>query len=82
VCVASSVLAQIMNIRCSKLPSFHLLLSLFLFLFIRFLRAEKAYKDGLYYNPNNPFLLQSWAVMLEKIGKTPEVMISVEDAMQ
>ena len=36
-------------------------------------RAEKIYKDGLYYNPNNPYLLQSWAVMLEKIGKMPEV---------
>ena len=57
---------------------FFLLLSFFFFFFfyfIRFLRAEKAYKDGLYYNPNNPFLLQSWAVMLEKIGKTPEVMM-------
>ena len=38
------------------------------------LLAEKSYKDGLYYNPNNPFLLQSWAVMLEKLGKIPQAM--------
>ena len=30
--------------------------------------AEKYYKDGLYYNPKNPYLLQSRAVMLEKLG--------------
>ena len=35
-------------------------------------RAEKTYKDGLYYSPKNPFLLQSWAVMLEKQGKLTE----------
>ena len=31
--------------------------------------AERCYKDGLYYTPKNPFLLQSWAVMLEKMGR-------------
>ena len=36
------------------------------------LLAEKSYKDGLYYSPNNPFLLQGWAVMLEKLGKIPQ----------
>ena len=35
-------------------------------------KAEKAYKDGLYYSPKNPFLLQSWAVQLEKQGKLGE----------
>ena len=35
-------------------------------------KAEKAYKDGLYYSPKNPFLLQSWAVQLEKQGKLAE----------
>lgn len=32
--------------------------------------CEKVYKDGLYYCPKNPFLLQGWAVMLEKLGDT------------
>ena len=32
-------------------------------------RAEKSFKDGLYYSPKNPFLLQAWAVQLEKQGK-------------
>lgn len=35
-------------------------------------KAEKTYRDGLYYNPKNPFLLQAWAVMLEKLGRIPE----------
>ena len=35
----------------------------------QFERAEKTFKDGLYYGPKNPFLLQAWAVMLEKQGK-------------
>ena len=30
--------------------------------------SERYYKEGLYYNPKNPYLLQSWAVMLEKQG--------------
>eukprot|EP01038_Epipyxis_sp_PR26KG_P015787 gene15787-21381_t len=34
--------------------------------------AEKSYKDGLYYNPKNPFLLQSYADMLIKIGQQEE----------
>lgn len=34
--------------------------------------AIKAYKDGLYYSPQNPFLLQSWAVLLEKQGRIAE----------
>jgi len=36
--------------------------------------AEKSYKDGLYYSPNNPFLLQGYAVMLEKLGRISESM--------
>ena len=36
--------------------------------------AEKSYKDGLYYNPKNPYLLQSWAVMLVKQGKSKSAM--------
>jgi cytochrome c-type biogenesis protein CcmH/NrfG len=31
--------------------------------------AEKAYKDGLYHNPKNPYLLQSYADMLIKLGE-------------
>ena len=36
--------------------------------------AAKCYKEGLYYNPNNPFLLQSWAVMMVKQGRSREAM--------
>ena len=36
--------------------------------------AEKSYKDGLYYNPKNPYLLQSWANMLVKQGKSKSAM--------
>jgi tetratricopeptide (TPR) repeat protein len=36
--------------------------------------AEKAYKDGLYYNPKNPYLLQSWSVQLIKQGKFKQAM--------
>tara|TARA_B110000091_G_scaffold142261_1_gene151983 strand:- start:240 stop:506 length:267 start_codon:yes stop_codon:yes gene_type:complete len=36
--------------------------------------AEKTFKDGLYYNPKNPFLLQGYSVMLEKEGRIPEAM--------
>jgi tetratricopeptide (TPR) repeat protein len=38
------------------------------------LMAEKMFKDGLYYGPKNPFLLQGWAVMLEKQGRNPQAM--------
>eukprot|EP01036_Dinobryon_divergens_P023540 gene23540-31895_t len=34
--------------------------------------AEKAYKDGLTYNPKNPYLLQAYAVMLIKLGQVKE----------
>ena len=34
--------------------------------------AEKAYKDGLAYNPKNPYLLQAYAVMLIKLGQLKE----------
>ena len=34
--------------------------------------AEKAYKDGLSYNPKNPYLLQAYAVMLVKLGQLKE----------
>lgn len=36
--------------------------------------AEQAYKDGLYYNPKNPFLMQAYAVQLEKTGRAHEGM--------
>ena len=36
--------------------------------------AEKCYKDGLYYDPSNPYLLQSWAVQLSKQGKLKQAM--------
>lgn len=34
--------------------------------------AEGSYKSGLYYEPTNPYLLQSYAVMLEKLGRMSE----------
>lgn len=34
--------------------------------------AEKAYRDGLSYNPKNAFLLQAYAVMLVKLGQLKE----------
>lgn len=36
--------------------------------------AEKAYKDGLYYNPKNPFLMQAYSVMMDKSGKTSQAL--------
>lgn len=36
--------------------------------------AEKAYKDGLYYNPNNPYILQAYGVLMDKTGRTKEGM--------
>jgi tetratricopeptide (TPR) repeat protein len=36
--------------------------------------AEKAYKDGLYYNPQNPYLMQAYAVMLDRSGRTQQAL--------
>lgn len=35
----------------------------------KYSEAEKAYMDGLYYSPNNPFLLQGYASMIIKLGR-------------
>ena len=44
--------------------------------------AKKAYKDGLYYNNKNPFLLQSYAVMLEKLGSKKEAIVLLENSVK
>jgi len=36
--------------------------------------VNKAFKEGLYYCPKNPFLLQAWACELEKRGEAREAM--------
>ena len=44
--------------------------------------AEKSYKNGLYYNPQNPYLLQSWAVQLVKQGKLKQAMTLLTTAVK
>jgi len=44
--------------------------------------AKNAYKDGLYYNSKNPFLLQSYAVMLEKLGSKKEAIVLLENSVK
>lgn len=44
--------------------------------------AEKSFKDGLYYNPGNPFILQAYAVMLDKGGKTQQAIRLLTSAIK
>lgn len=36
--------------------------------------SERMYKEGLFYCPNNPYLLQGFAIMLEKLGRSNDAM--------
>ena len=36
------------------------------------LQAERALKEGLYYSPRNPFLMQAYAVLLDRAGRTQQ----------
>lgn len=44
--------------------------------------AEKSFKDGLYYDPKNPYLMQAWAVQLVKQGKTKQAMTLLTAAVK